>query len=66
MEAQRICRLYRSKQLFVYCLSSFEKGGLRTLGQNLLMLLVGGPFGLRNFCLLLAWMGPLKHSPVCC
>ncbi len=36
-------------QLFVYCLSSFKKGGLRSLGQNLLMLLIGGPFGLRNF-----------------
>jgi hypothetical protein len=36
-------------QLFVYCLSSFKGGGLRSLGQNLLMLLIGGPFGLRNF-----------------
>ena len=36
-------------KLFVYSLSSYEKGGLRTLGQNLLMLLIGGPTGLRNF-----------------
>lgn len=36
-------------RLFVYCLSSYEKGGLRNLGQTLLMLLIGGPFGLRNF-----------------
>lgn len=36
-------------KLFVYCLSSYKKGGLRTIGQSLLMLLIGGPFGLRNF-----------------
>ena len=36
-------------KLFVYCLSSYKKGGLRTIGQNLLMLLIGGPGGLRNF-----------------
>jgi hypothetical protein len=47
-------------KLFAYCLSSFEKGGLRTLGQNLLMLLVGGPFGLRNFLFTTRLDGPVK------
>lgn len=43
------CDYIVQNKLFVYCLSSYTKGGLRTLGQSLLMLLVGGPFGLRNF-----------------
>ncbi len=43
------CDYIVQNKLFVYCLSSYKKGGLRTLGQSLLMLLVGGPFGLRNF-----------------
>ncbi|HWQ47315.1 MAG TPA: hypothetical protein VN376_10625, partial [Longilinea sp.] len=36
-------------KLFTYCLTSFEKGGVRNFGQTLLMILIGGPFGLRNF-----------------
>ncbi len=36
-------------RLFVFCLSCFRKGGLRGLGQKLLLLLIAGPFGLRNF-----------------
>ncbi len=36
-------------KLFVYSLSTFNKGGLRSLGQKLLLLLIAGPFGLRNF-----------------
>jgi len=35
-------------KLFVYCLSSYDKGGVRDLGQKLLMLLIGGPSWLRN------------------
>ena len=36
-------------KLFVYSLSTFSKGGLRSFGQKLLLLLIAGPFGLRNF-----------------
>lgn len=36
-------------QIFTYSLTSAEKNRLATLGQTLLLLLVGGPFGLRNF-----------------
>ncbi|MCX7029248.1 MAG: GxGYxYP family putative glycoside hydrolase [Spirochaetes bacterium] len=36
-------------RLFTYSLASFSKGGLRTLGQKLLLLLIAGPFGVRNF-----------------
>lgn len=36
-------------KLFSYSLSCFKKGGLRSLGQKLLLLLVAGPLGLRNF-----------------
>jgi len=35
-------------RLFTFCLSSYQGGGLRTLGQKLLLLLIGGPLGLRN------------------
>jgi len=35
-------------KLFVYCLSSYEKGGVRDLGQRSNMLLVGGLSWLRN------------------
>ena len=36
-------------KLFTFNLSCFQPGGLRTIGQKLLLLLVGGPIGLRNF-----------------
>jgi len=35
-------------RLFTFCLSCYQKGGLRTFGQKLLLLLVAGPFWLRN------------------
>jgi|YNPNPStandDraft_1061719.scaffolds.fasta_scaffold10558_2 hypothetical protein len=42
------CDYIVQNRLFTYSLSSFEKGGLRSLGQKLLLLLAVGPFGLRN------------------
>jgi hypothetical protein len=36
-------------KLFSYSLACFKKGGLRSLGQKLLLLLVAGPLWLRNF-----------------
>lgn len=36
------------ERLFVFGLSSFRKGGLRSLGQNLLLFLLAGPWALRN------------------
>jgi len=36
-------------KLFSFSLSCFKKGGLRSLGQKLLLMLVAGPLGLRNF-----------------
>jgi len=36
-------------KLFSYSLSCFKKGGLRSFGQKLLLLLVAGPLWLRNF-----------------
>jgi len=36
-------------KLYSYSLSCFKKGGLRSLGQKLLLLLVVGPLWLRNF-----------------
>ncbi len=36
-------------RIFVYNLGALENGAIFSLGQRLLMLLVGGPFGLRNF-----------------
>ncbi|MBG0771250.1 MAG: hypothetical protein H0S82_06045, partial [Anaerolineaceae bacterium] len=36
-------------KLFSYSLACFKKGGLRSLGQKLLLLLVAGPLELRNF-----------------
>ena len=36
-------------RLFTYCFSCYQKGGLRDLGQKLLLLLVAGPIWLRNF-----------------
>ena len=36
-------------KLFTFCLSCHQKGGLRTFGQKLLLLLVAGPLWLRNF-----------------
>lgn len=36
-------------QLFVYSLAAFQKGKLRSWGQKLLLLLIAGPLGLRNF-----------------
>ena len=36
-------------KLFTFCLSCHQKGGLRSFGQNLLLLLVAGPLWLRNF-----------------
>ena len=36
-------------KLFAFSLSSYKKGGLGSVGQKLLLLLIGGPFGLRNF-----------------
>jgi hypothetical protein len=35
-------------RLFAFSLASFEKGGLRSFGQKLLLLLVAGPFALRT------------------
>ena len=36
-------------KLFTFNLSCFQKGGLRTFGQKLLLLLVAGPLPVRNF-----------------
>lgn len=36
-------------QLFVYSLAAFQKGNLRSWGHKLLLLLIAGPFWLRNF-----------------
>lgn len=36
-------------RLFTFNLSCYKKGGLRTLGQKLLLLLVAGPLSIRNF-----------------
>lgn len=36
-------------KLFTFSLSTYKKGGLGSIGQKLLLLLIGGPFGLRNF-----------------
>lgn len=46
--------------LFVYSLSSCQKGGLRTLGQQLFLFLIGGPFWLRNLVFNLGLDRPLK------
>jgi len=47
-------------RLFVYSLSSYQKGGLRTAGQQLFLFLIGGPIQLRNLIFDLRLARPLK------
>ncbi len=48
-------------KIFTYSLTSKANGKLFSLGQNLLMLLVGGPFGLRNLLFNLRFDGLFKN-----
>jgi len=48
-------------RIFVYSLTTLEKGLTFGLGQKILMMLVGGPFFLRNLILNLRLDGMLKH-----
>ena len=51
-------------RIFTYSLASADKGRRASLGQTLLLLLVGGPFGLRNFLFNLRLDGIVKKLGV--
>ncbi len=51
-------------KLFTFCLSCHQKGGLRSLGQKLLLLLVAGPLRLRNFLFGTRLDGPVRRLAV--